>query len=163
MNKMKRLWGLIPITAFLIIKLILMMIEQMSGLVLRDLPSLFLFVFLIISILILIFYFYQQMSMHIRGKFARSVVLLLCFFLALVNLISGMIQGAFAYHSDKIVIENGIVMVARDISYLNFGMEYYEYKNAVFRGKQMLKQISNKTYWLYDEDGKLIETGTYNQ
>lgn len=163
MNKLKRLWGLIPITAFLIIKLILMMIEQMSGLVLRDLPSLFLFVFLIISILILIFYFYQQMSMHIRGKFARFVVLLLCFFLALVNLISGMIQGAFAYHSDKIVIENGIVMVARDTSYLNFGMEYYEYKNAVFRGKQMLKQISNKTYWLYDKDGKLIETGTYNQ
>ena len=156
MNKLKRLWGLIPITAFLIIKLILMMIEQMSGLVLRDLPSLFLFVFLIISILILIFYFYQQMSMHIRGKFARSVVLLLCFFLALVNLISGMIQGAFAYHSDKIVIENGITMVARDTS-------YYEYKNAVFRGRQMLKQISNKTYWLYDKDGKLIETGTYNQ
>lgn len=84
-------------------------------------------------------------------------------FSASVILISGANQGAFAYHSDKIVIENDIKMAAKDTSYLNLGMEYYECKNVIFSGKQMLKQISNKTYQLYDKNGKLIETGAYGQ
>jgi hypothetical protein len=72
------------------------------------------------------------------------------------------LYSAGAYHPENAVIENGTKMLARDTSYLDFSMEYYAYKNALLRGKQFLKVIRNKTYWIYDAKVERLETGTYD-
>ena len=79
-----------------------------------------------------------------------------------VSTVMGILYSAFTYCSDDTMIENGMKMVVRDTSYLDLSLEYYEYKNVLFRGKQILKQVSNRTYWIYNSDGELIETGIYD-
>lgn len=98
-------------------------------------------------------------------KFSHMIKTIIIFLYcagSLTILLAGAFFSAFTYCSDDVIVENGVKMIARDTSYLGFSMEYYEYGNALFRSEQLLKEIRNKTYWIYDPEGELIETGTYD-
>lgn len=165
---MKKFWGIFPILTFVVLKLVLFMIEKSVNLVLRDTPAFILFWFLILSILVfVIFVIIKIFSLKIikKSKFSKIIknfIILLYSVGSLVALLTGLFFSTFSYCSEEIVIENGTKMVVRDTSYLGFSEEYYKYQNIFFRGKQLLKEIKNKTYFIYNSNGDLIETGIYD-
>ena len=168
MKIIKYFWGLIPITIFLLLKMFLLIIEKSLNLVLRDTPDCILFWFLIFSVLIFIIYVIIKIfSFPIIQKFKYSLIIksivISLYCVSVIPILGfGVLCSAFTYCSDDTMIENGMKMVVRDTSYLDLSLEYYEYKNVLFRGKQILKQVSNRTYWIYNSDGELIETGIYD-
>lgn len=97
------------------------------------------------------------------GLIPISFFIFLCVICVLISFGIGLLYTALSYHPEDVVIENGMKMVARDTSFLDFRMEYYEYKNILFRGKQVLKLISNRTYWIYNSNGELLETSEYDK
>lgn len=163
----KKFWGLILISIYLVIRIILMIIEKQMNLVLRDLPASILFWFFIVSVLLLVIYIIIKIiswcaAKHCQSLYIVKIILNILYGIGvLISLTLAVLYSANAYHAESTVIENGTKMAARDTSYLDFGMEYYAYENAFFRGKQPLKVIRNKTYWIYDPKGELLETGTY--
>ena len=66
-----------------------------------------------------------------------------------MTLLAGVFFSTFSYCSEEIVVENGTKMVVPDTSYLGFSEAYYKYQNILFRGKRLLKEIKNKTYFIY--------------
>lgn len=168
MKIIKNFWGLIPISIFLLIKIVLLIIEKSINLVLRDTPDCILLWFFILSILLLVIYIiikifsWNSIKKHKFSHIIKNITIFLYCAGALTSLGIGAFYSAFVYYPDDVVIENGMQMVARDTSYLDFGMEYYEYENVLFRGKQALKVINNKTYWIYNFNGELLETGVYD-
>jgi hypothetical protein len=145
-----------------------MIIEKSMNLVLRDLPAGILFWFFIVSVLLLAGYIIRKAVSWIAAKhdrylhIAKIILSILYGAGVLLSLALGVLYSALACHAEDVVIENGTKMVARDTSFLDLSMDYYAYENALFRGKQSLKAIRNKTYWIYDSDGELLETGTYD-
>lgn len=168
MKIIKKFWGLIPIIACLALKIIVLIVEKSANIVLRDTPACILFWFFILSVLVLVIYLILKLfSINSIKKLKfitiiKTIVIVLYGFAALAIMWGGWFYSAFAYDPETVVVENGIKMVARDTSYLDFSMEYYKYENVLFRGKQELKRISNRTYWIYDSSGELIESGIRN-
>ena len=167
MKFVKNFWGLIPIIIFLLLKIVLLIIEKSLNLVLRDTPAGILSWFLVLSVLVLLIYVILKIfSLNFIKKFKfapiiKNMTIFLYCLGALAVIGITMFISAFTYCSEEVVVENGVKMVARDTSYLDFSMEYDQYENALFRGEQLLKEIRNTTYWIYDSHGELMETGTY--
>jgi lysylphosphatidylglycerol synthetase-like protein (DUF2156 family) len=168
MKMIKKFWDLIPISICLLIKIILLIIEKSMNLVLRGLPAGILFWFFIVSVLLLAGCIIRKVFSWLAAKhsqylhIAKIILSILYGVGILLSLMMGVLYSALACHAEDVVIENGTKMVACDTSFLDLSMDYYAYENALFRGKQPLKVIRNKTYWIYDAKGELLETGTYD-
>lgn len=167
MKIIKKLWGLIPISFFLLLKIVLFIIEKSANVVLRDIPDCIMFWFFILSTLLLIIYIiinlfsWNRIKKHKSSHILKNISIFLYAVGVLISFGIGLLYTALSCHPEDVVIENGMKMVTRDTSFLDFRMEYYKYKNILFRGKQTLKLISNRTYWIYDSNGKLLGTGVY--
>ncbi len=165
MKTIKIFLGVFPLVFFLVIKIGLSITEKSFDIVLRDIPECILLWLFILSILILIiyvitkFFSLEKIRKLKYSKIAKNVSVLLYCIGILGTLYCTTLYSAFTYGPEEVVVENGVKMLARDTSYLDYGREYYKYENTFFRGKQILIEIRNKTYWIYDYNGELIEMG----
>lgn len=168
MKKLKRFWGIFPIALYFFLTVILSILEISLNVVLRNTPGCIMFWFLIVSSLVFIIYAiikflsWSKIKKYKYSKIIRNIIFVIYGIGVLVALYIGIFVSAFAYPEEKIVEQNGMTMVQQDYSFLGVRMKYYEYKSPLFRGNKLLKEISNKTYWIYNLNGELIETGTYD-
>ncbi|MEG0240345.1 hypothetical protein [Anaerorhabdus sp.] len=167
MKTIKKFWGIIPIAIYIVVKLILLIVEKTQNLVLRAIPQSILLYFAIFSVFVFILYLihlFFSLEQIKKYKFMQ-VIKFIIFFIYGLGIVGALwvcifISG-FVYKPEDVVFENGIKMVSVDSSYIDLSEDYYQHVNFLFRGKQVLKKIRENTYWIYDVNGDLIETGTY--
>lgn len=134
MKIIKKFWGLIPISFFLVLKMVLFIIEKSANVVLRDIPDCIMFWLFILSTLLLIIYIiinlfsWSRIKKHKHSHILKIITIFLCVICFLISFGIGLLYTALSCHPEDVVIENGMKMVARDTSFLDFRMEYYEYK-----------------------------------
>ncbi len=137
-------WGVIPIFVYIILELLVLFIGKGTDAVLRSMPRILLSWFGIVSALILIFWLGRQFLWKWVRQVSEAILILrvvLCTFYGIIialTLLLGLLGTAFGHHPEYITERNGVVMVASVHSFLQTTVDYYEYKNPLFRGKELL-------------------------
>lgn len=140
----KKHWGVIPIAVFLLVKVMVVMIDEITNSVLRSIPQMVLSIFGVISVFILIFWggwfcLWRNRKHSFKGiQVVRILAGLVYCVMVLGTFVMGMFVGAFTYTPEHVVEKYGIKMVASVDSFLQERVYYYEYKNALFRGREQI-------------------------
>lgn len=140
----RKYWGVLPIAVFLLVELIVTVIGGATNSELRSTPQMVLATYGVISTLILVFWagwfllWRNREQPSIGLRIARAIAGLVYCAIILATFIVGLFVGAFTYAPEHVVEKHGIKMVASVHSSLQETVDYYEYRNALFRGAEKI-------------------------
>ena len=135
-EKFKKAAGAIPFALAALCSLIVGMIESMTGDTLRSAPRMILTCFGVCSLGAFLFWVNTRKKVTARKQIAvwslRSVSAILFIFAALIGLFDMVFRNP-----EHIVVMNNTKMVASVHAFLDVSVRYYQYKNALFYGKEL--------------------------
>ena len=173
------LWS-IPFLIFLVCTLLVIVIQHVVGDTLRTVPEIGLTWFGVVSIEMLILWGRRTLQAFRYGRESTSLRVVKVVTIILSIAVSCSLIGAaifvsgYAYTPEHVVVRNDIKMVARVSSFLDEQVDYYQYKNAFFYGKNLGYEYYGsgggdpladtdgrvpKRWTLYDLDGNTITVG----
>lgn len=152
------LWS-IPFLIFLVCTLLVIVIQHIVGDTLRTLPEIGLTWFGVVSIEMLILwgsrtlqaFRYGQESTSLRVVKVVTIILSIAVSCCLIG--AAIFVSGYAYTPEHVVIRNDIKMVARVSSFLDEQVDYYQYKNVFFYGKELGYEYYGIKDDLYIDDG----------
>lgn len=169
----KKYGGAIPFAIFVLCGLCLTIIEMCTSYTLRIIPRNILICFGIVSFGV--FLVWINKIIHRKKPKVFSVLSKVISIIAFVVLVwSSTFFMIFSYTPEHVVMRNEIKMVARVRSFLEVYVDYYQYKNVLFMGKELgYEYYGNGGYdpfvdgnnrkpfrWeIYDLDGNIIDEG----
>ena len=167
-NFFRKFWGLIPITLWLIIALMLFAICRLTGWGVRTAPKailyfLFLVSFLALQVWICVKLFRLKRDSCVMKAFAAAVSLVSLIVFALMCWL-GTLTFLFAVGLPETVVEKyGITMLRREMTVsVETDYDYYEYKGVLFYGKQLGHEDTfdgrpPASWYFRDPDGNLLD------
>lgn len=143
-GKCKKYWGIIPIAVFLAGEMVVRLTEFATHSELRSIPQMILSWFGGISIGLLVFWAGRsllwknkdQVPMGIR--ILRNILCVIYSVIIVVAVGTGFFISVFMYSPEHVVERNGTRMVATVHSFLQETVDYYAYKNVLFRGDERI-------------------------
>lgn len=179
-KKLKDYWGLFPFTIYLVLQIIILCVNNFSELQLRSAPTMFLYWFATVSILFVFLWvaisLYKGIRLkRIRGYNILDKIVLIIFSLVSVGIVFlAVLISSFLNTEEQVVIKNNIKMVAAYNNFSEDKVNYYEYKNKLFYGKNLGFEIyinsqlnspfddefkETPISWIfYDLDGNVIDS-----
>ena len=178
----KKYLGALPFVIFLVLRFVVSLIEGFTETELRSVPKMVLLWGGIFSGLLSMFwmgsiFFKWNPIKKWKGAIVlKGILLLVSICISLGVMGAGMFFSAFEYETEYVIERNGIHMVASVDSFLQEIVDYYEYKNAVFRGAEQIgwedygngggdpfKEGREPDRWFFkDLNGNVVESGGKN-
>lgn len=181
-NICDRYWGFVPLCGVMFAGAVLYLLQVATGWTLRTVPREFLYVLGAIGIVIFLlwvnFKLWQITKKRENKPFwlciVRNVLHLASIAGALVFGLYFVVLMAFAHTPEHVVEKNGIKMVASVNSFVDMNVEYYQYKNPLFYGKNLGHEwygsgggdpldanppLEPNSWTFYDLDGNMVDYG----
>lgn len=176
---LKKCWGLYPLLFVLLCVAIVAAIEKITGDTLRSVPRMVLMCMGVCSIGVAFLWadiriIFKKFRVRFLGVFLKIVIPILSLLLFIYICFLNQFLMVFSYCPEHIVLYNGTKMVASVDSFLDVDVNYYQYKNALFYGKQLVYEYygsggydpfdvpdkPDPVRWtIYDLDGNVVENG----